>query len=130
MFLSGVVNLRRGDLSWRDLTALTFHYETQPLPTRAAWHVQQLPIWFHKFSTVVMYAIELALPFAIFLPYFRPVASLILIAFMLLIMLTGNYGFFNLATIVLCLMPFDDSIFVRFFGVGTPQPTWLPALAP
>ena len=132
MFLSGFVKLRSGDHSWRDLTALTFHYETQPLPTRAAWYIQQLPVWFHKLSTLVMYAIELALPFAIFIPgsYCRPIASLAFIGFMILIMITGNYGFFNLATIALCLLLFDDSIFVRFFGAATPQPDSLPAILP
>jgi len=132
MFLSGFVKLRSGDPSWRDLTALTFHYETQPLPTRAAWYVQQLPIWFHKVSTVVMYAIELALPFAIFVPgpIWRPVAGLAFVVFMLLIMLTGNYGFFNLATIALCLLLFDDSSFVRVFGAAVPQLSSLPALFP
>src|SRR5688572_26332113 len=37
MFLAGVVKLASGDAAWRDLSALTFHYETQPLPTPLAW---------------------------------------------------------------------------------------------
>ena len=37
MFSSGVVKVRSGDRTWRTLTALTFHYETQPLPTPLAW---------------------------------------------------------------------------------------------
>src|SRR5205823_5543159 len=132
MFLSGFVKLRSGDRSWRDFTALTFHYETQPLPTRAAWYVQQLPIWFHKLSTALMYVIELVLPFAIFVPgpFWRPVAGLAFVIFMLLIMVTGNYGFFNLATLALCLLLFDDSIFVRFFGAGAPQPGSQPTVIP
>jgi hypothetical protein len=36
MFSSGIVKLLSGDLSWRDLTALRYHYETQPLPTWSA----------------------------------------------------------------------------------------------
>src|SRR5258706_3072593 len=87
MFLSGYVKVRSGDRSWRDLTALAFHYETQPLPTRAAWHVHQLPVWFHKGSTVIMYFLELALPFAIFVPdhSFRAVAAGGFILFMIAI---------------------------------------------
>src|SRR5262249_35420245 len=33
MFFSGVVKLASGDPTWRGLTALQYHYETQPLPT-------------------------------------------------------------------------------------------------
>ena len=32
LFASGVVKLSSGDATWHDLTALTYHYETQPLP--------------------------------------------------------------------------------------------------
>src|SRR5437660_8260272 len=79
-----------------------------------------------------MYAIELVLPFAIFLPgpFWRPMASLAFIVFMVLIMVTGNYGFFNLATIGLCLLLFDDSLFVRFFGGSVPEGASPPALLP
>src|SRR5262245_35901554 len=37
MFLSGAVKLLSGDESWRNLTALTFHFQTQPLPNVIAW---------------------------------------------------------------------------------------------
>src|SRR5205085_1660720 len=33
MFMSGLVKLLSGDPVWRNLTALRYHYETQPLPT-------------------------------------------------------------------------------------------------
>ena len=33
MLESGMVKLLSGDPTWRGLTALNFHYETQPLPT-------------------------------------------------------------------------------------------------
>ena len=38
MFFSGVVKLASHDTAWRNLTALHFHYETQPLPTPLAWY--------------------------------------------------------------------------------------------
>src|SRR6185436_3981191 len=60
-FLSGVVKLASGDESWRNLTALTYHYETQPLPTWTAWIAHQAPVWFQKVSCLGMFAIELAL---------------------------------------------------------------------
>jgi len=112
MFLSGAVKLLSGDPTWRNLTALEFHYETQPLPTVIGWYVYQLPAWFHRVSVLLMFFIELVVPFLFFVPrprrlrFFAATATLLL---QLLIFLTGNFGFFNLLTMVLCLFLFDDA---------------------
>ena len=45
-----------------------FHYWTQPLPTPIAWYMQQLPLWFQRFSTAAVLFIELPIPFLIFMP--------------------------------------------------------------
>ena len=37
MLSSAVVKLASGDPTWRDLSALTYHHETQPLPPWTAW---------------------------------------------------------------------------------------------
>ena len=68
MFSSGCVKLTSGDPAWRNLTALTFHYQTQPLPTWIAWYANLAPLWFMKFSCAAMFAIELGAPFLIFTP--------------------------------------------------------------
>jgi predicted DCC family thiol-disulfide oxidoreductase YuxK len=126
MFQSGCVKLLSGDPTWRNLTVLTFHYETQPLPTWIGWYAHQLPVWFQKTSTALMFTIELALPFLIFAPR-RPrfFACATLIALQILILLTGNYCFFNFLTIILCFTLLDDAAlnylipknFKRFFSV-------------
>ena len=36
-FLSGAVKLLGGDPNWRNLSAVGFHWHTQPLPTVLAW---------------------------------------------------------------------------------------------
>ncbi|MCA1552948.1 MAG: lipase maturation factor family protein, partial [Chloroflexi bacterium] len=51
MFLSGIFKWLSGDPTWHNLTALTFHYETQPLPTVIGWFAFQLPTAFHQVST-------------------------------------------------------------------------------
>ena len=43
MFMSGVVKLISGDPNWRNLSALSYHFLTQPLPTPLAWYAAQLP---------------------------------------------------------------------------------------
>jgi lipase maturation factor 1 len=131
MFLSGLAKLRSGDITWRRLTALACHYETQPLPTSRAWSTHQLPRWFHKVSALGMFAIELAVPFFIFAPPpYRHVAGLLFIALMLLIMLTGNYCFFNLLAIALCFVLFDDGFYARLLpGLETTRQS-IPACLP
>jgi lipase maturation factor 1 len=109
MFGSGVVKLRSGDQAWRTLTALRVHYETQPLPTWVGWYAHQLPGWFQTFSTAVMFAVELGAPFLIFAGRRgRRIACAAFVGLQLLIAATGNYCFFNLLTIALCLLLLDD----------------------
>ncbi|HTV41160.1 MAG TPA: lipase maturation factor family protein [Candidatus Sulfotelmatobacter sp.] len=109
MFSSGCVKLMSHDPNWRNLTALTFHYQTQPLPTWIAWYANQLPLWFQKFSCAAMFAIELGAPFLIFLPRRIRFFGASAIAFLqILILLTGNYTFFNWLTLALCLLLLDD----------------------
>jgi hypothetical protein len=110
MFQSGCVKLLSGDPAWRNLTALAFHYETQPLPTWIGWYAHQLPVWAQKASAAAMFGIELFVPFLIFAPRRpRQFACLVLVFFQALIFLTGNYCFFNLLTIALCLLLLDDA---------------------
>jgi lipase maturation factor 1 len=109
MVSSGLVKLASGDPAWRDLSALTFHYETQPLPTWIGWFAHQLPPAAQKLSAVGMFAAELAVPLLIFGPRrFRAAAAAALAGLQLVIAATGNYGFFNLLTLVLCLTLLDD----------------------
>jgi predicted DCC family thiol-disulfide oxidoreductase YuxK len=110
MFMSGVVKLASGDPTWRNLTALRFHYLTQPLPTWTSWYFHQLPASFQTFSCGVVFFAELVIPFLIFAPRrIRLIAFWAIILFQLLIAGTGNYGFFNILTIVLCCTLPDDA---------------------
>ena len=127
MFESGYIKLASGDPTWRHLTALDYHYETQPLPTWIGWYAFQLPAWVQKSSCAIMLGIELIIPFLIFAPRrLRQFACGALVLLQVLIMLTGNYCFFNLLAIALCLLLLDDaalrSCLPRLFG---PQPSTL-----
>jgi len=109
MIQSGWVKLLSGDKLWLDYTALTVHYETQPLPTWIGWYAHQLPVWFQKLSCRAMFGIELIVPFLIFAPR-RPrfLAAWLLMFLQVLILLTGNYTFFNWLTLLLCASLLDD----------------------
>ena len=109
MFLSGVTKLLSGDHTWFGLTALDVHYFTQPLPNWISWYAHQLPGWFQKTSVAIMFIIEMAVPFLVFCPRRPRIAGcLLLILLQVLIAATGNYCFFNLLTIVLCITLLDD----------------------
>lgn len=109
MFLSGAVKLLSGDPTWHNLTAMNYHYWTQPLPTPLAWWMAQLPPEVHRLETLFTFVAELAVPFLFFAPRrLRFTGGLVTILLQALIILTGNYTFFNLLTIVLCLLLFDD----------------------
>ena len=112
MFLSGITKLLSGDPTWRDLTALEYHYWTQPIPNPVAWYAAALPAAAQKASVAVMFVQEIAAPLLILAPARFPSARRIACALLALlqlgIMLTGNYGFFNLLSLLLCIGLLDD----------------------
>lgn len=115
-FSSGVVKLASGDPSWRDLSALSFHYETQPLPTLGGWFFHQLPNIFHEVSTALILVSQLICPFLIFFTRkFRIAYFFIMIATQSLIAFSGNYGYFNLLTIVLAIFLLYDDFIKKIF---------------
>jgi hypothetical protein len=107
-----VAKLVSGDPTWRDFTALEYHYETQPLPTWTSWYLHQAPPWFQQLSVALTFLLEIGVPVLLFAGR-RPRhwACLGIILLQALIAFSGNYGFFNLLTIALCVPQLDDSIF-------------------
>uniref|UniRef100_A0A8B9T7U3 Lipase maturation factor n=1 Tax=Anas platyrhynchos TaxID=8839 RepID=A0A8B9T7U3_ANAPL len=132
MFASGVVKLTSRCPTWWGLTALTYHYETQCIPTPAAWFAHQLPVWFQKLSVVATYVIEIAVPPL----FFAPIRRLRLFAFycqvllQVLIILTGNYNFFNALTIVLAFSLLDEEHVASWLGRSKKKhpSSWPPSL--
>ncbi len=111
MFSSGFVKLASGDETWRNLSALRFHFETQPLPTWIGWYAFQLPNSLKTAMTAAVLSIELAVPFLIFAPRrLRLTAFSLLVFLQIAIAATGNYAFFNLLTVTLCLLLLDDRV--------------------
>src|SRR5262249_51869575 len=112
VFRSGWVKLASDDPTWANLTALTYHYETQPLPTVLAWYAHQWPRSVHEVSCAVLFLVELGAPVLIFVPRVSAhrIAAASIMGLMGLIAATGNYGFFNLLTIILCVPLLDDAV--------------------
>jgi hypothetical protein len=122
MLMSGLAKLVSGDPRWHQLTALQFHYQTQPIPSWTSWYMHQLPDWFQAVSVMFTFAVELVLPVYILGPRpCRVIAFFAISLLQLLIAATGNYGFFNLLTLALCVLLLDDRSY---------PPRWRPAPAP
>lgn len=135
MLMSAVVKLTSGDASWWNLSALDYHYWTQPLPTVLGWWADQAPEWFKHFSAAFVLVVEGGAAFLIWLPrHLRLLGAGLLVLLQILIGLTGNYAFFNLLTIGLCLLLVDDHVWpgARLTSheqaIGPRWPVWAPAL--
>lgn len=123
MFLGGLAKVTHADSTWISLTALNFHFETQPLPTPLAWYADTLPVSILQTATCLTLFIELIVPFFLFTGRrLRHATAYVLISFQSLIILTGNYGIFNFMTIILCLAQFDDT---HLNSIKHQIPTWL-----
>jgi hypothetical protein len=124
MLMSGVVKLTSGDDCWWNLTALDYHYWSQPLPTVFGWWADKSPEWFKHFSVAFCLVVEIIIPFFIWAPR-RPrlIAAGLMIFLQIAIAITGNYCFFNLLTIALCLLLIDDAaVGTDRHSVGIPTP--------
>src|SRR5208282_3063504 len=104
----------RGDPAWRNLTALYYHFETQPIPN-------PLSRWFHFLPRVILKAgvlfnflAELIAPWFAFYPRIaRRIAGVILVLFQFTLILGGNLSFLNWLTIVPALACFDDGFWAK-----------------
>jgi len=124
MFFGGLVKLLSGDETWRDGTAMGFHYMTQPLPNPLSWYAHQLPPWWHSMEGGLALVIEMLLPFLIFFGRRgRGVACGGLSLLMLGLMGTGNYGFFQPLALVLCFSLLDDGFLGRRALVPQQRPS-------
>jgi hypothetical protein len=121
-FGAGMIKMR-GDSSWRDLTAMDYHHQTQPMPNPASRLAHLMPGWWHKGETLGSHIVQLAAPWLLFAP--QPIASFAAVAIIitqLVLVISGNYAWLNWATILLACSGISDTFF-RWI-VGGPFPGW------
>ena len=110
MVMSGAVKLQSGCHTWSQLTALQFHFATQPLPTPLAWYAAALPSSLLRLGVAGALVLEGPAAWLLLCPLrgARTAGVALQAVFQLTIALTGNYTFFNALTAVLamaCLPP-------------------------
>lgn len=121
---AGACKLQSGDWCWRDLTALWYHYQSQPLPNTWAWFVHKCPLAFHRISTFLMFAVELAIPFGLFFnDEIRAAVGVALISLQVVIWLTGNFSYLNHMTIVFSTITFSNDFFPFLEKPLAPMPS-------
>jgi hypothetical protein len=131
-FGAGLIKLR-GDRCWRDLTCLHYHHETQPLPGPLSWYFHHLPGSVHKVEVLANHGAQLVAPVLLFAP--QPVAGVaagVIVVTQLWLVLSGNFSWLNLVTIVVAAACFDDEMLGRVVPGGgealADPPGWHQAL--
>ena len=111
ILMSGVVKITSQDRVWQELKALYYHFASQPLPTPVSWYLRQFHPLALQLGVAFTFIIEIPAAFLILCPLrvVRHWTAGMQALLQVLIMLTGNYGFFNLLTLVLIVNLLDDS---------------------
>ena len=108
MFGAGLIKLR-GDSCWRDLTCLDYYFETQPIPNPLSWYFHWLPPAVHHAGVLLNHFVEVIVPFALFAP--QPgaaIAAFLIMAFQLVLIVSGNLSWLNWLTLALAISAVDD----------------------
>jgi len=98
---AGLIKLRAGG-PWKDLTALDYHHETQPMPNPLSRWAHHLPKSLLHSGVVFSHIVQVAAPFGLFFP--QPVAgaaAVLIILHQVLLIAAGNYAWLNWLTVVL-----------------------------
>ena len=112
MLMSGAVKIQSGCPTWHRLTALDYHWATQPLPTPLAWFARRYTSSaVRKLGVALTLSLEgpgtlmLIAPFRVC----RHIGATAQILLQVAIAATGNYTFFNLLTVALMAACYDDA---------------------
>ena len=117
MVSSGLVKLLSRCTTWWSLTALHYHFETQPIPYYLSWYAHNLtPDVVKRYGVAITLFSEIVLPFLFYSPFreHRVFSSLCNMLLMLIIALTGNYNFFNFLTVLLLMTVLDDQFVFKY----------------
>ena len=123
---AGLIKLR-GGREWRDLTALMYHHETQPMPNPLSRRAHLLPAWFHRVEVVGNHVAQFGAPLVLLLP--QPVGAVgagLIILTQLWLVLTGNFAWLNWITIVLAFAGISDAVARAVLPVIPPTPDYEP----
>lgn len=130
-FGAGMIKIR-GGREWRDMTAMFYHHETQPMPGPLSRQAHLLPRPLHKIEVAGNHVAQLVVPFFLFAP--QPLASIaagIIVLTQLWLVVTGNFAWLNWVAIVLAFAAVSDPVAHAVFPfiplewhAGADTPVW------
>ncbi|ADG74708.1 protein of unknown function DUF1222 [Cellulomonas flavigena DSM 20109] len=128
---AGLIKMR-GDTAWRDLTALDFHHQTQPMPGPLSRLFHLLPRPVHRAEVLANHVTQLVVPFGLLVPgTVASTAAAVMVVTQLWLVLSGNFAWLNWLTIVLACSAVDDATWARVLGpAGVDLGARPPAAAP
>ncbi len=101
-----------GDQSWRNGTAMQWHYWTQPLPNPLSPYMHRMPFWMHRMETYATFVHETLCACFVFAPiYLRIFAFIGFESLMAVINLTGNYAQIGAHTINESFLLLNDNVY-------------------
>lgn len=124
-FGAGLIKLR-GDTAWRDLTALYYHHETQPMPGPLSWFFHHLPAPLHKVEVAANHVVQLGVPWLLFFP--QPVATWAAAAVILTqlwLVASGNFAWLNWLTMLIAFAAVSDRVLTGEEAVRSSGPVGL-----
>ena len=114
-FESGLVKWLSGDVQWRHLTAMNEYYQNSPLPSWVGWYAGHLREGFQRFTAGATLVMEFAVVLLVFFPRSWPagqavrvVLFVVVTAWEIPVILTGNYAFLNYLVLSLGILLLDD----------------------
>ncbi|HZS14633.1 MAG TPA: lipase maturation factor family protein [Candidatus Dormibacteraeota bacterium] len=133
-FGAGLIKMR-GDRCWRRLTCLDYHHETQPMPNPLSWWFHRLPRPLHRVEVLGNHVAQLGAPLLLFTPQpFAEIGAAAMALTQAWLVLSGNFAWLNLVTIVLAFSAIGDSWLHRVLPLsppahlGAPGPAWFVAV--
>ncbi len=96
MMGAGLIKLRSGDPKWKlkNLSAMDYFYETQPVPNPFTKFFHMAPKWWHKFEVLSNHFIELVAPWILIMPFlgrkWTIAGGFIQILFQFILIASGN----------------------------------------
>ncbi len=125
-FESGIAKAQSALGDWFDGSAMTFYYETAPLPAWPGWWAHQLPEAWHTVESWGALGLEAVGAFLILGPRPARLAALAgFTGFQILNLATANYGFFIYLALALHVFLLDDADLERIArGLRWPRIPW------
>jgi hypothetical protein len=110
LMLGGGLGKIHGGGTWKELTAMDYHYWTQPLPNAFSSFMHSLPHKFHQVECIITLLVEGPLAILQFTPW--SLTRLIIFFFYVNLMIginaTGNFGHLGWVTVSQSLFVLDD----------------------